>query len=301
MISFNDKIKKGSRVLRSVLFAPKPEDFFFLTFAITYLCGSKCAMCNIWQKYKDDPHKNREELSAGEIREAFSRSEILKRARILIIAGGEPFLKKDFNEIILFLKSFNPAAPVIIPTNGQHPDLIEDKLKELMQSLLKQGNRDSVLYVGVSLDGMEEAHERMRGIEGSFRDALKTVEILRNIKGIYTGFVFTLTPQNYREFKSVVKLSKEMKMPLTFQFAQTSSHYYDNKEIHFNWDREQIDEVRDILRETHYFDVIRKEFLDFRFSRTFMDRLLSYNRYFLEYVLELAIPRGLCHGDTFVV
>ena len=301
MLSFIDKVKKGSRVLRSVLVAPKPEDFFFLIFAITYLCGSRCTMCNIWQKYKDDPHKNREELSAGEIREAFSRSEILKRARILIIAGGEPFLKKDFNEIILFLKSFNPAAPVIIPTNGQHPDLIEDKLKGLMQSLLKQGDSDPVLYVGVSLDGMEETHERTRGIKGSFRDALRTVEILRDIKGIYTGFVFTFTPQNYREFKSVVKLSKEMKMPLTFQFAQTSSHYYDNKEICFDWTREQIDEVREVLHETHYFDVIRKDFFDYRSSRAFTDRLLSYNRYFLEYVLEFQLQQRRnfdCYSGT---
>src|SRR3990172_5783218 len=107
---------------------------------------------------------------------------------------------------------------------------------------------------------MEETHERMRGIKGSYKNVLKTVELIRKIEGIYTGFVFTFTPQNYREFKSVLTLSKGMKMAVTFQFAQTSSHYYDNREIHFDWTKEQIDEVRDILKETHYFEYV----LDFQ-------------------------------------
>jgi MoaA/NifB/PqqE/SkfB family radical SAM enzyme len=35
----------------------------------------------------------------------------------------------------------------------------------------------------------------------------------------------------------------------------------------------------------HYFEVVRKGFLDWGSSRAFKDRLLSYNRFFLEYVL----------------
>ena len=301
MISVSERIKKGTRVLRSVLFAPKPEDFFFLTFAITYLCSSKCTMCNIWQKYKDDPQKNKEELSVREIRDAFSRSNILKKARIILIGGCEPFLKRDFSDIILFFNELNPAVPILIATNGQHPDLVEDKLRNLSQKLVKQRNKRSVIYVGVSLDGMEETHERMRGIKGSYKNVLKTVELIRKIEGIYTGFVFTFTPQNYREFKSVLTLSNGMKMAVTFQFAQTSGHYYDNREVHFDWTKEQIDEVRNILKETHYFDVIRKEFIDYGSSHAFIDRLLSYNRYFLEYVLEFQLHQKRnfdCYSGT---
>ena len=301
MISFNDTIKNGGRVLRSVLFAPKPEDFFFLTFAITYLCSSRCTMCNIWQKYKDDPHKNKEELSVQEIRNAFNRSNILKKAGIILIGGGEPFLKRDFSDIILFFKELNPAVPIIIATNGQNPGLIEDKLRSINQGLTKQGNKDSIIYVGVSLDGMEETHERMRGIKGSYLNVLKTVETIRNIEGIYTGFVFTFTPQNYREFKSILALSKEMKLHVTFQFVQTSGHYYDNMETHFDWTQEQIDEVRDILQETHYFDVIRKGFFIYGSRHTIIDRLMSYNRFFLEYVLEFQIHQRRnfdCYSGT---
>ncbi|MCC7202138.1 MAG: radical SAM protein [Nitrospirae bacterium] len=243
-------------------------------------------MCNIWQKYKEDPHKNKEELNVQEIREAFSRSNILKKARIILITGGEPFLKRDFSDIILFFNELNPTASIIIASNGLSPDLISDKLRNIRQALVKRGNKDVVIGVGVSLDGMEETHDRVRGVKGSFKNALKTVEVIRNIEGIFTGLSFTFTPENFREFYSVRELAKEMKLGLTFQFAQTSGHYYENKDIHFNWNRKQIDEVRDILKKTRYFDVIRKGFFDYGTSQALKDRLLSYNRFFLEHVLE---------------
>ncbi len=286
MISLSETIKKGSRVLRSVLTPPKPEDFFFLTFAVTYRCNSQCTMCNIWQKYRKDPGRDKEELSAKEIGAAFSSSELLKKVRIFLIGGGEPFLKSDFTDIILILNDINPGAPIIIASNGQNTALIEDKLSSTRQSIVKQGNRHSVLYVGISIDGLEETHDRMRGRKGSFRNALNTIETIRTMDGVQTGFVFTFTPQNYREFPAVLQFAKDMKTSLSFQFAQTSGHYYDNMDTHFDWTREQIDEVRDILRKLRFFDVVRREFLEYRGSRGIGDRLLSYNRFFLEYVLE---------------
>jgi MoaA/NifB/PqqE/SkfB family radical SAM enzyme len=300
-MSLNESIKKGNHIMRSVLMAPKPEDFFFLTFAITYRCNSRCTMCNIWQTYKKNPHKYREELSVKEIRDVFGRSEILKKTRMLIIAGGEPFLKNDFVDLILFFKELNPALPVIIPTNGQNPELIEDKLKRIRQSVVKGGKGDSMIWVGVSIDGMEEMHEKMRGIKGSYRNALKSVEIISGIEGMYSGLIFTFTPFNYKDFPAVHALSKDMKVGLTFQFAQSSGHYYDNTDMDFTWTREQVDEVRDILKKARFFDICRRGFLDYRSPKTFGDRLLSYNRFFLEHVLHYQLEQERqfnCYSGT---
>jgi MoaA/NifB/PqqE/SkfB family radical SAM enzyme len=289
MISLSEKIKKGTDVLRSVLQDPKPEDFFFLTYAITYRCNSKCTMCNIWKKYKNEPQKGSEELSAEEIRAAFSKSEILKKTRIFIIAGGEPFLKNDFSDIILSFNELNPGAAIIIASNGQNSDLIGDKLRDIRKSLVERGRGDAVIGVGISLDGMEETHDRVRGMKGSFRNAMKAVEVIRGIEGMFTGLTFTFTPGNYKEFYAVSDLAKEMKLGLTFQFGQTSSHYYDNSDMHFSWTREQIEEVRDILKKTRHFEVLRTDFFNYGSSRAIMDRLTSYNRYFLEYVLDFQL------------
>jgi len=269
-----------------------------MTFAITYRCNSKCTMCNIWQTYKNHPHKYQEELSFKEIREAFRKSNILKKTRVFIIAGGEPFLKSEFSDVILFLKELNPSVSIIIASNGQNSDLIEDKLRFIRHGLVKGGMENSVLYIGVSLDGMEEKHDKMRGIKGSYRNALRTVEMIRNIDGIFPGFVFTFTPKNYDQFVPILNLANEMEIPLTFQFAQTSGHYYDNKNINFDWTKKQIAKVRNILHETRYFDLIRKGFIDYRSSHSFKDRLLSYNRYFLDYVLKYQIHQER-HFDCF--
>jgi len=300
-MSLGERIKKGHHIMHSVLVAPKPEDFFFLTFAITYRCNSKCTMCNIWRKYQEDPQRSGEELSAQEIGNIFRRSEILKKTRIFIIAGGEPFLKNDFNDIVLLFNELSPAASIIVASNGQNSDLIGMKLRNIRQVLIERGNRESVIGVGVSLDGMEETHDRVRGVKGSFRKALKAVEVIRNIEGMFAGLNFTFTPDNYKEFYSVCNLAREMKLGLTFQFAQTSGHYYDNRDIHFNWTKEQIDEVRDILKKTRYFDIIRKGYFDYGISRALKDRLLSYNRFFLDHVLAYQLHKERhfnCYSGT---
>jgi len=258
-------------------------------------------MCNIWRKYQEYPHRSSEELSVREIREIFGKSEILKKTRIFIIAGGEPFLKNDFNDIVLLFNEFNPTASIIIASNGQNSDLIGMRLRQIRQVLIERGNSESIIGVGVSLDGMEETHDRVRGVKGSFRKALKAVEVIRNIEGMFAGLTFTFTPENYKEFYSVCDLAKEMKLGLTFQFAQTSGHYYDNEDIQFNWTPQQIEEVRGILTRTRHFEVIRRGFSDYGSSRAFKDRLLSYNRFFLEYVLAYQLHKERhfnCYSGT---
>jgi MoaA/NifB/PqqE/SkfB family radical SAM enzyme len=292
MISIPDKIIKGIHILRSVLLSPKPEDFFFLTFATTYMCDSRCTMCSIWQKYRKDPLLQNEELDVQEIRNAFRNSKFLKNIKILLIGGGEPFLKDDFSEIIILLRELSPSAAIIIASSGLDPTLIEDKLNKIKQGIKSQNNGDSFIGVGVSLDGTAITHDRMRGRKGSFKRALKTIETIGEMEGMHVGIAFTFTPQNYKKFYSVRDLANAMKIGLTFQFAQTSGHYYDNTDKNFNWTREQIDEVRGILKETHYFDVIRKGFLDYGIGRSFKDRLLDYNRFLLEYVLDYQLHPG---------
>ena len=98
-------IEKGLQYLRSLLIPPKPEDFFFLTFATTYMCDSRCTMCNIWQKYRKNPYMQNEELDVHEIRDVFRNSKFLKNIQILLIGGGEPFLKDDLVKLLFYYVS----------------------------------------------------------------------------------------------------------------------------------------------------------------------------------------------------
>jgi MoaA/NifB/PqqE/SkfB family radical SAM enzyme len=249
-MSTGSKVKKEAHILRSFLLPPKPEDFFCLIFAITYRCNSKCTMCNIWQIYRDNSEKFKEELSVKEIRGKFGESKLLKQFRSILIGGGEPFLKDDFVDIVLFFYELNPSLSIIIASNGQRPDFIKEKLEFITRTLVKRGIKDYKLVVAFSLDGIGDVHDRMRGIKGSYQRVMETVKLVKKVHGVYTGFPFTFTPGNYKEFLSVYELSKQLDVGCSFQFAQVSNHYYDNEEKQFKWNKEQLAEIREILIQT---------------------------------------------------
>ena len=68
-----------------------------LTFSVTNLCQSRCKTCRIWDLYRRDPARYRNELRLEEIRRIF-RS--MGHVYIFNVSGGEPFLRKDFPEIV---------------------------------------------------------------------------------------------------------------------------------------------------------------------------------------------------------
>lgn len=234
-------------------------------------------MCNIWQKYRDDPNKYKKELTIEEIRELFITSNFLKRIRHLLIGGGEPFLKKDFVEIILFFYEINSSLVISIASNGQRPDLIDKDLTAISNNLMKMGINENRLNIGFSIDGIGESHDRIRGINGSYQRVLESVERVKKIKGLNTAIAFTFTPENYREFPAVYDLSKQLDILLRFQFAQTSNHYYGNVENQFYWTVEQLAEIRDILFHTGH--------LNSKSNGSLTNCLMNPTPFFLEYVL----------------
>jgi len=283
-MSLRSKVRKIKQISHSALISPKPEDLSTLIFAITYLCDSKCTMCNIWQKYKNYPDKYREELTIEEIREIFKRSNFLKQIQIIGIAGGEPFLKKDFVDIVLFFYELNPFLKMRIPSNGQKPKLIEEKLRLIRHTLGEREIKDCDMVVGFSLDGIGDTHDRIRGAKGSYQRVLEAVELIKKIDGIKVNISFTFTPDNYKDFIAVYDLSKRLDISLSFQFAQVSSNFYDNIEKQFKWNKEQLFEIREFL--------IRTRFLRDESNRSLADRLLSIDRFFLEYVIEYQQSQG---------
>ncbi len=89
----------------------------------------------------------------------------------LDIGGGEPFLRKDLAEIVC---SFQ-AGIVQIPSNGSLPDLMMDQLKRMKRLT------NAEISVSLSLDGLKETHERIRGAEGNWDEVWSTFEKLREL------------------------------------------------------------------------------------------------------------------------
>lgn len=138
-----------------------------LIWEATLNCNLKCMHC---VNPKDDWDPKRE-LSTEEAKRIFSEiAADFDPAKIhLAITGGECTMRKDLVEMVRYLKDIG-FWNVSCDSNG----LIYGGNLKLIDELYEAGMGTSTL----SIDGLEEGHDRMRGVKGSYRKAMETLDYL---------------------------------------------------------------------------------------------------------------------------
>ena len=119
---------------------------------------------------------------------------------VILFSGGEPLLRDDLLE--LAERAIGRGLRAVISTNGTLIDkAIAGKLKRIGLS-----------YVGVSLDGMRETHDRFRGVKGAFDSALKGIRACQEA-GIKVGLRFTMNRRNAMDIPLIFDLLEEENIP----------------------------------------------------------------------------------------
>ena len=62
-------------------------------------------------------------------------------------------------------------------------------------------------YVGISLDGLRETHDKFRRLEGAFDRSLAAVRLLRE-RGVKVGLRYTMTAMNAHDFPPLLELMR---------------------------------------------------------------------------------------------
>ena len=137
---------------------------------------------------------------AGELTtsEVFSVMDDLKQFRVpvLILSGGEPLLRPDIFEIAKRAKQ--QGFYVGLSSNG---------------TLITRENIDRIAevdfnYVGISLDGIRETHDRFRRMEGAFEKSLEGMRLCREL-GLKIGARFTMTQENAHDLPALLRLVED--------------------------------------------------------------------------------------------
>jgi len=165
---------------------------------VTLKCNLKCPMCPIWKLHP----KN--ELELPEIKSAFS-SKMMKNIVVLALTGGEPFLRKDFPEIVFAAEDLLPSLRELrIATNG----VLTDRIISMVSKMPKR--EKLMLSIKVSLDGLGSTNDKMRGVPGSFSKTTRTLQELQKLKNeghnISTSVGFTVTDENVKELEEMYKM-----------------------------------------------------------------------------------------------
>ena len=158
---------------------------------LTKKCNLKCIYC---RAEADSFQSN--DLSLHQITAAIDT--IAKYYKpIIVLTGGEPLYRKDIFDIAEYIH--NKDMPVALATNGT---LIT---KEIAGKIKKHNIR----RVSITLDaGTASLHDSIRGIKGSFNDALKGVDYLA-AASVEFQFNTTITKQNVKNISEIVELAKE--------------------------------------------------------------------------------------------
>ncbi len=119
---------------------------------------------------------------------------------VVLFSGGEPLMHPHLVELASY--AVEKGMRAVISTNGT---LIT---REIAKDLKAVG----LSYVGISLDGMEDIHDKFRGCKGAFKAALEGVENAQN-EGIKVGLRFTINRLNYKEIPAIFDLIEERDIP----------------------------------------------------------------------------------------
>jgi MoaA/NifB/PqqE/SkfB family radical SAM enzyme len=152
----------------------KPIAPIFLNILVTSVCDMRCTHCFFTEEL-DDRARKKLQMKTEEI---IKISETLGgNLGVLVIAGGEPFTRKDLPAIVRAFYENNQLESVYLMTNGQiHQRIFPD----VTQILEECPNLNVAVAIGI--DGLKEEHEKIRRKPGSWDKAIHTARTLQQMK-----------------------------------------------------------------------------------------------------------------------
>lgn len=169
---------------------------------LTRRCNLKCSYCSIVKNYNDMPeeyprisHYIRNEMNTGVVLEGLRRLHSHNPDIFNIFYGGEPFLRKDLDQIINFCNSYGINYTII--TNNTE----ELNIKHFLDSMEVKGlttSVDPILYTN------EKAGDRVKKSESGLQGL---VEYRSKVKDLVAEITVDKNSFEYLE-ELVVELSK---------------------------------------------------------------------------------------------
>ncbi|GIW07105.1 MAG: hypothetical protein KatS3mg060_1910 [Dehalococcoidia bacterium] len=143
-----------------------------LNLFITDACNARCGHCFNWRAL----NQGEDGLTLEEIERLSGELGALLSVGI---SGGEPFLRKDLAQVYGILADHG-LTDFTVPTNGLMPKRVQDIVRQMVEQ-----NRDTRTSVMLSIDGLGELHDRIRGVPGNFKKVKDTYDALVALKRDY--------------------------------------------------------------------------------------------------------------------
>ncbi|MCP4176519.1 MAG: radical SAM protein [bacterium] len=163
---------------------------------MTKQCNLYCAHCYANAALN---RKSSDELTTEQGKQLIDSLAAFK-VPVLLFSGGEPLMREDIFELIEYTN-----ASGIRPTISTNGTLIDKACAEKFKQF-------GITYVGISLDGGPETHNKLRGINNSFETAMAGIRACTDA-GVRVGLRYTMHKNNYKDVPFILDLMESEDIP----------------------------------------------------------------------------------------
>ena len=172
----------------------KPPLPINLTLSLLYSCNSRCQTCNVYEKKVKNFTVDEYDKTLKNIGTA---------PYWFTLSGGEPFLRKDIVDICKVVYDRCQPGIINIPTNGSLNKVLPERVEAILQNA-----PDTEVVINLSLDGVSEEHDEIRGYPGSWVRAQQTYKELKKLKrypNLTIGIHTVISQFNVERFPDIYK------------------------------------------------------------------------------------------------
>ena len=208
-----------------------------LQMPVTSRCNSRCITCNIW---KDQ--SNPVELNPSDLKKALEDS-FFNQVRLVGLNGGEPSTYKKTGELMDALLVLKKLNRVHVISNG----IIASRLLPMMEIIRSKCNSRGILvYLTISIDGVGEVHNKVRGIPKVFNKTVETIKLIKAEQSKYCDVLdigTTLSNENIAYVSEIEYFNTSLGIPAYYHPAVPNKrlHNFDGKQdfdiMHSRWSR----------------------------------------------------------------
>ncbi len=222
---------------------------------VTYECNSKCQMCLIWTKGKDQ-----DKMTPEEFNRLYSRPEF-KSVADLCISGGEPTMREDLPEVMgAIMRNLDNLEYLFLSTNCSNPEKVIDFLR-------KNSDNAKNVYACVSLEGDRDTHKKIRGVDtyDLVVETLRNVQkmAIPNVKAIISSTIQPLNA-NRDSLEHISRIAQETGSTYSFRPVMINETFYANGKINLRrtiLSKEQEDWFRKFMEDNKRDDPFIRELI----------------------------------------
>jgi MoaA/NifB/PqqE/SkfB family radical SAM enzyme len=187
-----------------------------LIYNCTWVCDAKCTMCNNWK------WGNRKEDMTLEQLEPVMDSPFWGAVENLNISGGEPTTRLDLPEMVeMFHRRLPRLRKIGINTTGLTPARAIPMLTRIVKFCAE---KDLLLSVRVSLDGIGDVHDQVRAVKNGFDKASKTIEAMQALAAEHQNFQFgiasTIFAKNLDDAENILTWARTKGLDVVFNMLR---------------------------------------------------------------------------------